>query len=269
MILCLRPLPAVNGGWNSAKWRTPKLAAAVATRPAEVTAWLAARSAEERSELRPILTAPFVAGLRMEGPATTFDLALAYAEVVAEACAAVVVLGSEIISDRRASVEVWSGNEIEARWRVIDAEAARAEPGYQPVRDAADDHRATQTFTLPIRLPGVIPDAPPPALGDDAELRAALDHEPTQDGPRPTGEDGDGEATTRPYAAQTPEPAPDPDALDDEPRAASASDERRTDRAFHVVQVDGAGSAAAADDGAAPAPLGPTGEDDWSDVMPE
>jgi hypothetical protein len=162
MILCLRPLPAMDGGWNSGKWRLPKLATPVAVRPALVAAWSAALPPEARAELAAILAAPFVAALRMEGPATAFDCALGYASVVAEACAGVVVLGDEIVADRRASVEVWSGADIEVRWRVIDAEAARAEPGYQPVRDAADDRRPTQTFPFPIRVDDVplgVPDA--------------------------------------------------------------------------------------------------------------
>ncbi len=160
MILCLRPLPAANGGWNSAKWRTPKLAAPVVVRPTPVGDWLAALSPTVRGELKDIAGAPFSAGLRLEGPATSFDIAIAYAGVVAEACAGVVVLGDEVIADRRASEYVWSGPQIEERWRAIDAEAARSEPGYQPVRDLTDDHRATQTFTFPIVLEGLELTAP-------------------------------------------------------------------------------------------------------------
>jgi hypothetical protein len=162
MILCLRPLPAMDGGWNSGKWRLPKLATAVAMRPAMVATWMTGLPPEARAELSAILAAPFVAALRIEGPATAFDSALGYAAVVAEACAGVVVLGDEIVADRRASVEVWSGADIETRWRVVDAEAARAEPDYQPVRDVADDHRPTQTFAFPIRVdgaPAAVPDA--------------------------------------------------------------------------------------------------------------
>ena len=151
-ILCLRPLPAMGGGWSSAKWRTPKLAAAVSVRLLAPTDVLVALSPTGRAELAEIVSAPFVAGLRMDGPATTFETAIAYATVVADACAGVVLIDEELIADRRASVEVWSGTEIEGRWRAIDAEAARAEPGYQPVRGPTDDHRPTQTFAFPLRI---------------------------------------------------------------------------------------------------------------------
>ncbi len=160
MILCLRPLPAANGGWNSAKWRIPKLAAPVSVRPVQVADWQAALEPEMRSALKELLAAPFVAGLRMEGPATTFEVAVAYAGIVAEACAGVVVLGDEIAADRRASVHVWSGPQIEQRWRAIDAEAARSDPEYQPVRGINDDQRPTQTFTFPIVIDGVELTAP-------------------------------------------------------------------------------------------------------------
>lgn len=155
MILCLRPLPAANGGWSSVKWRTPKLAAPVVVRPVQISEWLANVSSQARAELGPLLHAPFTAALRMEGPATAFELTLAYAGVVAEACAGVIVLGDELVADRRASVEVWSGPQIEERWRAIDAEAARAEPDYQPVRGINDDHRPTQSFAFPIVLDGL------------------------------------------------------------------------------------------------------------------
>ncbi|MEZ4358997.1 MAG: hypothetical protein R3B48_02375 [Kofleriaceae bacterium] len=184
MILCLRPLPAMNGGWTAAKWRTPKLATSVAMRPVDVSAWLTGLAPEERQELAPILTAPFVAALRLEAPATAFEMALAYAEVVAEACAGVVVLGDDLVADHRASVEVWSGAEIETKWRALDAEAARADPGYQPVRDPTDDHRATQTFTFPIRLPGVAPAVetwPRAAPADEAREPEGAADEAVQD----------------------------------------------------------------------------------------
>lgn len=155
MILCLRPLPAANGGWNSAKWRTPKLAAPVAVRPVPLAEWLAALPSPARTELQAILSAPFVAALRLEAPATAFETAIAYAGVVAEACAGVVILGDELTADRRASVTVWSGPQIEEQWRAIDADAARAEPGYQPVRDLNDDHRPTQSFAFPIVIDGM------------------------------------------------------------------------------------------------------------------
>lgn len=151
-ILCLRPLPAMGGGWSSAKWRTPKLAGAVVVRPAGAAELLGALSAEGRAELREVALAPFVAGLQLVGPATTFELAIAYAQVVAEACSGIVLVGEELSSDRRASTEVWSGTEIEARWRAIDAEAARSDPAYQPVRGPTDDHRPTQTFAFAPRI---------------------------------------------------------------------------------------------------------------------
>ena len=151
-ILCLRPLPAMNGGWNAAKWRIPKLAAPVTVRLMPPLDFLARLSPEGRAELGDLASAPFVAGLRMEGPATAFETAIAYAQVVAEACAGVVVIDEELITDRRASTEVWSGAEVETRWRQIDAESARAEPGYQPVHGPTDDHRPTQTFAFPLRI---------------------------------------------------------------------------------------------------------------------
>lgn len=158
LILCLRPLPAANGGWSSAKWRTPKLAAPVTVKPiADWPAALAAHSAlgaPLTPEATAVLAAPFVTALRMEAPATAFELAIAYAGVVAEACSGVVILGDELIADRRASVAVWSGPQIEERWRAIDAEAAKADPAYQPVRGATDDHRPTQTFPFPIVIDG-------------------------------------------------------------------------------------------------------------------
>lgn len=158
LILCLRPLPAANGGWSSAKWRTPKLAAPVTVKP--VADWPAALAAHAAlgapltPEVTAVLAAPFVTSLRMEAPATAFELAIAYAGVVAEACSGVVILGDELIADRRASVAVWSGPQIEERWRAIDAEAAKADPAYQPVRGATDDHRPTQSFPFPIVIDG-------------------------------------------------------------------------------------------------------------------
>lgn len=164
-ILCLRPLPAMGGGWSSAKWRTPKLAAAVSVRPIGAVELLGALSAEGRAELREVALAPFVAGLQIIGPAPTFELATAYAQVVAEACSGVVLVGEELSSDRRASTEVWSGAEVEARWRAIDAEAARSDPAYQPVRGPNDDHRPTQTFPFAPRIEnGVVILGEPPAL---------------------------------------------------------------------------------------------------------
>jgi hypothetical protein len=181
MILCLRPLPAANGGWSSVKWRTPKLAAPVSVRPVQPADWLAQVTPQTRAELGPILQAPFLAALRMEGPATTFELALAYAGVVAEACAGVIVLGDELVADRRASVEVWSGPQIEERWRAIDAEAARAEPDYQPVRGVNDDHRPTQSFAFPIVLDGLEITRPNPA----AIPAAAIPPAPAAPSPNP------------------------------------------------------------------------------------
>lgn len=185
-ILCLRPLPAMGGGWSSAKWRIPKLANPVQVRLLSPAEHLLSLSAGGRAGLGELTSAPFAAGLRMEGPATTFETAIAYATVVADACAGVVLIDDEVIADRRASTEVWSGTDIEARWRAIDAEAARAEPGYQPVRGPTDDHRPTQSFTLPIKIedgvvtlpsklearlaPGIQPgDEPTPRIGVRAE----------------------------------------------------------------------------------------------------
>ena len=179
MILCLRPLPAANGGWNSAKWRTPKLAAPVSVRPVPLTEWLTALPPPARADLQAILTAPFVAALRLEAPATDFETAVAYAGVVAEACAGVVILGDELTADRRASVSVWSGPQIEERWRAIDAEAARAEPGYQPVRDLNDDHRPTQSFAFPIVIDGIEITTPTSRAVYEAALSAMAAPEPT------------------------------------------------------------------------------------------
>lgn len=167
-ILCLRPLPAMGGGWSSAKWRTPKLAAAVVVRPVGPAELLGGLTVEGRAELRELALAPFVAGLHLVGPATTFELATAYAQVVAEACSGIVLVGEELSADRRASTEVWSGAEIEARWRAIDAEAARSDPAYQPVRGPTDDHRPTQTFAFAPRIEnGVV------ILGQGPELPQA------------------------------------------------------------------------------------------------
>lgn len=164
-ILCLRPLPAMGGGWSSAKWRTPKLAAAVTVRPVGAAELLGSLSSEGRAELREVALAPFVAGLQIIGPATTFELATAYAQVVAEACSGIVLVGEELSADHRASVEVWSGAEIEVRWRAVDAEAARSDPAYQPVRGPNDDHRPTQTFAFAPRIEnGVVILGEPPAL---------------------------------------------------------------------------------------------------------
>lgn len=164
-ILCLRPLPALGGGWSSAKWRTPKLAAAVTMRPVGAVELLGALTIEGRAELREVALAPFVAGLQIIGPATAFEVATAYAQVVAEACSGIVLVGEELSVDFRASTEVWSGGEIETRWRAIDAEAARSDPAYQPVRGPTDDHRPTQTFAFAPRIEnGVV------ILGETREL---------------------------------------------------------------------------------------------------
>lgn len=167
-ILCLRPLPALGGGWSSAKWRTPKLAAAVTMRPVGTAELLGALSVESRTELREVALAPFVAGLQIIGPATAFEVATSYAQVVAEACSGIVLVGEELSVDFRASTEVWSGGEIETRWRAIDAESARSDPAYQPVRGPTDDHRPTQTFAFAPRIEnGVV------ILGEPHELGSA------------------------------------------------------------------------------------------------
>jgi hypothetical protein len=260
MILCLRPLPAANGGWNSAKWRTPKLAAPVSVRPIPLTEWLTALAPPARADLQAILTAPFVAALRLEAPATAFETALAYAGVVAEACAGVVILGDEFTADRRASIAVWSGPQIEDRWRAIDAEAARAEPGYQPVRDLNDDHRPTQSFAFPIVLDGLeittptsralydatlgAPSEPAaaiaPAEGGPAERRAAGSAPPPASERRITVSIPPLSSSTssEPAAGNAPGPPPSPPPFD-------APDHEKT---YDSI----AGN-----------------EDDWSDVMPE
>lgn len=237
MILCLRPLPAMDGGWNSAKWRTPKFAAAVAVRRQSVAEWMVGLSAAGRTELGTIAQAPFVAGLSMAGPTATFEVALAYAAVVAESCAGVVILGEELVADRRASIDESDGSAIELRWRAIDAEAARSEPGYQPVRDVADDHRPTQTFPFPITVDGVVLQFPEmlPLAADTAD----------------TGPERARHSTSEKITAQM---------------AAIEDHEEK-----HEIEAAGAGQAASASD---PQPRAPSqaeviaGEQDWSDVMP-
>ncbi len=280
MILCLRPLPAANGGWNSAKWRTPKLAAPVGMRPTPVGDWLAQLPPAARGELKEIAGAPFSAGLRLEGPATAFDVAIAYAGVVAEACAGVVVLGDEVISDRRASELVWSGPQIEERWRAIDAEAARSEPGYQPVRDLADDQRPTQTFAAPIVLDGLeltapmargthdsmasrAPDIPAANAAAVPTKLASGNHEPTS--PGSVGEEdlaASAAAASAAVVAAVPAPATTVPVQGAIPVQAmndrSATGERRS------VQMS-----AQSEDAATHGEASTSGEDDWSDVMPD
>lgn len=299
MILCLRPLPAANGGWNSAKWRTPKLAAPVGMRPTPVGDWLAQLPPATRSELKDIAGAPFSAGLRLEGPATAFDVAIAYAGVVAEACAGVVVLGDEVISDRRASELVWSGPQIEERWRTIDAEAARSEPGYQPVRDLTDDHRPTQTFAFPIVLEGLELTAPmargthdamagrAPAVpvasatsatittdgptASSAEIPAAVpsaltnsDNEPTA--PASVGDEdlASAAAAAASAAIVTAVMAPAPTVPVQMTIPVQAMKDRQATGERRSVQMP-----AQSEDSAGHGEASASGEDEWSDVMPD
>jgi hypothetical protein len=287
MILCLRPLPAANGGWNSAKWRTPKLAAPVSVRPAPLIEWLTALALPARTELHAILTAPFVAALRLEAPTTAFETAIAYAGVVAEACAGVIILGEELTADCRASVTVWSGPQIEERWRAIDAEAARAEPGYQPVLDLNDDHRPTQSFAFPIGIDGIdgIETSAPTSLTVyEAALSAMTAPEP------PAGTKGAAAsaaaASASPVAAPTNVTPAERRAIGSAPPSSSASGGRIT---VTIPPLASASPDLLADDASPPrslvpepsgTPLDPAddektydaifgNDDDWSDVMPE
>ncbi len=282
MILCLRPLPAANGGWNSAKWRTPKLASPVSVKV--VPDWRAALHASAGADSFPnevtaVLSAPFSTGLRMEAPATAFELAIAYAGVVAEACSGVVILGDELIADRRASVAVWTGPQIEEKWRQIDAEAAKADPAYQPVREPADDHRPTQTFSFPILIDGqeitrptnAFDDLDVPAIAQSARATKDLSMEETTD---------EAFETLEAVLALPPErPASE--------RRASGSSPPVGGRKITVdvpplvptaLGEDHASAAARTAAGSKPPPSLPRapsksdaadGEDDWSDVMPE
>lgn len=256
-ILCLRPLPAMNGGWNAAKWRIPKLAAPVTVRLMPPLDFLSRLSPEGRAELGDLASAPFVAGLRMEGPATAFETAIAYAQVVAEACAGVVVIDEELITDRRASTEVWSGAEVETRWRQIDAESARAEPGYQPVHGPTDDHRPTQTFAFPLRiedgvvmLPASIDPHRAPTVRPD-ESTARIDVRPE-----------DLQASAAP-ASRT-RTAPGTGLLTSAGNAGSAPPSRAAPATAAPGASRGEGPARAATGGTAAG-----FDDDWSDVMPD
>jgi hypothetical protein len=264
MILCLRPLPAANGGWNSAKWRTPKLAAPVSVRPVPLAGWLAALAAPVRAELQDILSAPFVAALRLEAPATAFETAIAYAGVVAEACAGVIILGEELTADRRASVTVWSGPQIEERWRAIDAEAARAEPGYLPVRDVNDDHRPTQSFAFPIVIDGMEITTPTTRAVYEAALSAMAADAPAPVAPAPVAP-ADLAPAERHATGSTPPPAaapPDRRITVAIPPLASAAPEPPRTAASSPAPLDDADHEKTYDSAAAP-------EDDWSDVMPD
>jgi hypothetical protein len=269
MILCLRPLPAANGGWNSAKWRTPKLAAPVSVRPVPLAEWLAALAAPMRTELQAILSAPFVAALRLEAPATAFETAIAYAGVVAEACAGVIILGEELTADRRASVTVWSGPQIEERWRAIDAEAARAEPGYLPVRDVNDDHRPTQSFAFPIVIDGLEITTPTTRAVYEAALGAMAAAEEPADVAPADAVPAEAAPTERHATGSTPPPtaaAPDRRITVAIPPLASAAPEPPRGKggaaASSPAPLDDADHEKTYDSAAAP-------EDDWSDVMPD
>ncbi len=125
-VLCRRPLPALDGGWDSHQWAAPKTYAAVAIRVMEISSWREQYSEllDEGVEFPPVYRAQICAVVKLNCRAVAYEHAEAYAEVIARATAGAVVCldGNEVVIDHEDSETTMSGSEIEAAWKRFDDE---------------------------------------------------------------------------------------------------------------------------------------------------
>ncbi len=126
VILCRKPLPALEDGWDASAWPAPKTYAAVSIWRIKPGAWrkamrdLAAEGAAS-PEVMALLEEDFADVLGWNFRSAAFEFAEGYMTVVARATAGVIVAESqEIFGDFGPRATPLTGPEILAAWQRID-----------------------------------------------------------------------------------------------------------------------------------------------------